>query len=89
MFFVLLSTKEEGKRGKQNGAERLIFLWWSSRHLWSINSVSPSVHSSCFLSSFPKMVADANLFALVVVNLISCSVPFPYSSMIELVLSTR
>jgi hypothetical protein len=26
MFFVLLSTKEEGKRGKQNGAERLIFL---------------------------------------------------------------
>jgi hypothetical protein len=87
MFFVLLSTKEEGKRGKQNGAERLIFLRWSSRHLWSINSVSPSVHSSCFLlsfhlklflSRFPKLFAAVNLYTLVVVNLISCSVPFPY-----------
>jgi hypothetical protein len=27
IFFVLSSTKEERKRGKQNGTERLISLW--------------------------------------------------------------
>ncbi len=55
----------------------------------SLKLFSIKLSSQAFLSSFPKLFAAANLFALAVVNLISCSVPFSYSSMIELVLSTR